>query len=248
MISVIVPVLNERENIAPLLGEILETAKIAPISEILYVDDGSTDGSADVFERLAAGTSLLRVLRHSGSFGQSAAFTTGARNAHGELLVFLDGDGQNRPADIVRLFERYRDHRGSTRIAVLGQRKKRQDNWLRRFSSRAANRIRSALLKDDTRDTGCSLKLVRREDFLRLPYFDHMHRFLPALLMRDGVTLLHVDVGHRQRERGRSKYGFWDRLWAGLIDLCGVMWLCARRYPKELSCREVIFTKKKGVA
>lgn len=229
MISVVVPVLNEESNVEPLLREIVAVSAHAPITEIVYIDDGSTDATPEILAKLKKDIPILRVLRHEARSGQSAALWTGIGAATQDLVVTLDGDGQNDPADIVLLYRAYQDNAGKgARIMVAGQRKKRNDSWVKRISSRLANRIRSGLLKDKTRDTGCSLKLYRRADYLALPYFNHMHRFLPALMLREGVGVVHVDVSHRPRERGVSKYGTLDRLKVGIADLLGVRWLQAR--------------------
>lgn len=234
MISVVVPVLNEAENIDRLVAEIVAAAACVPIREILYVDDGSDDATVAVLTARRATTPLLRVIQHPRRLGQSAAMLSGARAATQDLLVFIDGDGQNSPADIAELYASFRQEalrNGS--VAVLGERRDRFDSPLRRASSRLANAVRKTILGDETRDTGCSLKLMRREDFLALPYFDHMHRFLPALLLRGGVRLVHVPVSHRPRVAGRSKYGFWNRAFVGLVDLIGVAWLARRRLPSD---------------
>lgn len=233
MISIVVPVFNEEENIEPLLAEIAAVAAAVPVTEVLYVDDGSTDGTPRVLKSLRARFPFLRVLRHDRCGGQSAGLWTGVQAARNEIVVTLDGDGQNDPADISRLLEVYKkESTGNPAVMVAGQRRKRNDSWVKRISSRLANRIRSGLLKDGTRDTGCSLKLFRRSDYLRLPYFNHMHRFLPALMMRDGVKVVHADVSHRPRARGVSKYGTLDRLAVGVADLWGVWWLLKR--PRAL--------------
>jgi dolichol-phosphate mannosyltransferase len=242
-ISVVVPVLNEAENIDSLIGEIqrVSAAGLCPVREIVYVDDGSTDGTLERLLTLMPGLEMLRVIRHDRPLGQSAAFLSGARAATSDLLVFMDGDLQNDPADICSLFECYsRANAAGTRTAILGQRAVRKDNPLRRVSSRLANRFRAAVLKDGTRDTGCSLKLIRRADFLALPYFDHMHRFLPAMLLRNGVELHHVKVSHRPRVKGRSKYGFWNRALVGAVDLAGAAWLQRRRLPSDYAPQEMI--------
>ncbi len=231
MITIVVPVLNEAENIPSLLSEIISAAKHVPISEIIYVDDGSTDNSFEILQALKKEHSALRVIRHNKRSGQSAALWTGIKASGNDLVVTMDGDGQNDPADIALLYDTYKTHQeGNPRIIVAGERKKRNDIWIKRISSRLANRIRSSLLKDHTRDTGCSLKLFRRKDYLNLPYFDHMHRFLPALMLRDQVRLLHVPVSHRPRTRGTSKYGTLDRLAVGISDLWGVWWLLKRPF------------------
>ncbi len=239
MLSVVVPVYNEKENIRPLLEEIAAVAKIVPVTEVIYVDDGSDDGSHEHLAELAAAFPSLRVLRHSARSGQSRGLWTGISHATGQLIVTLDGDGQNDPADIKLLFELYQSKAASNpRIMVAGQRLKRNDNLVRRLSSRAANAIRSYFLKDGTRDTGCSLKLFRREDYVALPYFNHMHRYLPALMKGHYIEVLHVDVSHRPRARGVSKYGFFDRLWVGVHDLFGVRWLLKRARP-DINVTEV---------
>jgi dolichol-phosphate mannosyltransferase len=240
LISVVVPVLNEAENIEALVGEILLSARRAPIREIVYVDDGSTDDTPARLTAMMRAHPKLRVVRHERCLGQSAAFLSGARAAKGELLVFMDGDLQNDPADILSLFQRFNDAEGASgRVAVLGQRAVRKDNLVRRISSILANRLRSSVLKDGTRDTGCSLKLIRREDFLALPYFDHLHRFLPAMLLRNGVELRYVPVAHRPRIAGRSKYGFWNRALVGAVDLAGAAWLQRRRLPTDYAPTEI---------
>ncbi|MCC6598763.1 MAG: glycosyltransferase family 2 protein [Alphaproteobacteria bacterium] len=229
MITVVVPVYNEIENIESLLAEISKAAEEIPISEIIYVDDNSTDNSFDLLKKLRLQYPALRTLRHKKQSGQSAALWTGVRAAGNDLVVTMDGDGQNNPADIKLLYEVYERHKKEhPKTMILGERKERNDSWLRRASSRIANNIRGKLLKDQTRDTGCSLKLFRRKDYLNLPYFDHMHRFLPALMMRDGVGLAHVPVSHRPRLHGQSKYGTLDRLFVGISDIRGVLWLQRR--------------------
>ena len=241
MITVIVPVHNEQDNIEPLLKEIVEASNHIAISEIIYVDDGSNDKTPEILDKMRKEVVALRVIRHSVKSGQSAAFMSGVRAAKNALVVLMDGDGQNDPKDIVKLYEQYQKHAGDTpKAMVAGQREKRNDNAVRRISSRLANKIRAALLQDNIRDTGCSLKLIRREDYVRLPYFDHMHRYLPALLMRDHVKILTVDVSHRARERGVSKYGFWDRLWVGITDLFGVRWLLFRGLPEKFESKEIV--------
>lgn len=230
MISVVVPVMNEEDNIASLIEEISKTSQSAPISEIIYVDDGSSDGTCEILKSIRKKYSQLRIIRHENRSGQSAALWTGIRAAGNDLIVTLDGDGQNDPADIPLLYQKYQNtsQTHGDKIMVAGQRVKRQDTWVKLISSRLANKIRSGLLKDNTRDTGCSLKMFRRRDYLNLPYFNHMHRFLPALMIREGVRIEHVDVSHRPRTRGVSKYGTIDRLKVGISDLLGVRWLQTR--------------------
>ena len=226
-LSVIVPVHNESPNIALLVAELSAVLKAEPGFELLVVDDGSTD---DTVERLLEARVLcpqLRILRHPRNFGQSAALWTGARAATGDWLVTLDGDLQNDPADILRLRAAVNDDPGLS--LVVGERRRRQDDWIRRVSSRIANGVRRRLLRDHTPDTGCGLKMVRRSVFLELPYFDHMHRFVPALVQRAGGRMQSVTVGHRPRVAGHSHYGVSDRLWVGIVDIAGVAWLQNRR-------------------
>ena len=225
-LSVVVPVKNEAENIAPLVAEIRAALDGVAAYEIVYVDDGSTDATAAALARGAADIPYLRVLRHGSSCGQSAAIRTGVKAARGEWIATIDGDGQNDPADIPRLLAMAREAGASTLIA--GWRQKRKDTGWKRFSSRVANSVRSRMLGDATPDTGCGLKIFRREMFLDLPYFDHMHRFLPALVQRAGGRTVSVPVNHRPRARGVSNYGTLVRLLVGIVDLFGVMWLVRR--------------------
>lgn len=230
LLSVVVPVRNEGPNVLPLVGEI-HSALRAVAHEIVYVDDGSTDDTAERLRDAARTGAPMVLRRHRAGCGQSAAIVTGVRAARGEWVATLDGDGQNDPADIPALFDRARheapDGDGAY-VLVVGHRTRRRDGAVKRVTSRAANRIRAGLLGDATPDTGCGLKLFRRADFLDLPRFDHMHRYLPALFLRAGGRVVSVPVNHRPRLRGRSKYGTLDRLWAGLFDLAGVYWLQRR--------------------
>jgi len=228
-VSVVVPALNEAENVKPLVDEIMAVANQFPLAEIVYVDDGSTDNTVEVLKSLRGSVNFLKILKHDRRSGQSAAMMTGARGACGDVIITMDGDGQNDPADIPLLYNLYLKHYQNDNLGmVAGQRRKRNDSWSKRVSSRLANKIRAFLLNDGVRDTGCSLKLIRRDVYVRLPYFSHMHRYLPALVKREGYQIALVDVNHRPRLRGVSKYGFWNRLWVGIVDLMGVMWLQAR--------------------
>lgn len=231
MITVIVPVHNEADNVIPLVEKIAAAAGTAPITEVIYIDDGSTDGTPAALDKACAAHKFLRVIRHGGKCGQSAALWTGIAAARNKLIATLDGDGQNDPADIAKLYEQYLAA-GQGRVMVAGQREKRHDNIVRRLSSRIANKARSALLRDGVRDTGCSLKLFTRDDFLLLPRMNHLHRFLPALMQREGVRVVLCDVSHHPRAHGVSKYGMWDRLWVGIADLFGVRWLQSRAFKR----------------
>jgi glycosyltransferase involved in cell wall biosynthesis len=226
-IAVVVPVRNEAGNVAPLVAEIeAACVPLAPF-EIIYVDDGSTDGTAERLSELAATRPHLRRLSHAASCGQSAAVRTGVRAASAPIVVTLDGDGQNDPAYIPRLVEAL--DRDPDAGLAQGRRVGRKDTGFKRFQSRVANAVRGAVLKDGTRDTGCGLKAFRRDVYLALPYFDALHRFMPALVRREGHGIVHVDVVDRPRLTGVSNYGFFDRLWVGLQDLVGVAWLIRRR-------------------
>jgi dolichol-phosphate mannosyltransferase len=226
-LSIVVPVRNEADNIAPLLAEIHAALEGKGEFEVLYVDDGSSDETPARLAAALAQYPRLRVLAHAKSCGQSAALMTGVRAARGEWIATLDGDGQNDPADIPKLLA-VREGAAKEVVLVSGYRRKRQDSVLKKISSRIANGVRSSLLGDATPDTGCGLKLVARATYLELPFFDHMHRFLPALVQRAGGATLIVEVNHRARTRGRSNYGVLDRLWVGIVDLFGVLWLKRR--------------------
>jgi glycosyltransferase involved in cell wall biosynthesis len=227
-VSVVVPVRNEAANVRPLIDEIASAcAGLGPF-EVVYVDDGSTDATAAELTRARAAYHWLRVIRHETSCGQSAAIRTGVAAARAPVVVTLDGDGQNDPAFIPQLVAALGTAGEGTGLAA-GQRVGRKATGFKRFQSRVANTVRAAVLKDATRDTGCGLKAFRRDVFLALPYFDALHRFLPALVKREGFGTVHVDVIDRPRLAGRSNYGFFDRLWVGIVDLAGVWWLIRRR-------------------
>ena len=228
-LSVVVPVKNEQDNIEPLVREIIAALQGKAKYEIVYINDGSTDQTQQVLDQLKRELPLLRVIRHRQACGQSQAVTSGVRAARYEWIATLDGDGQNDPADIPALLSKLADPSQPAHLELLaGWRAQRNDTFLRRLSSKVANVVRARLLKDNTPDTGCGLKLFARESFLRLPHFDHMHRFLPALVMRGGGAVVSVPVHHRARERGVSKYGVNNRLWVGMVDLLGVAWLQRR--------------------
>jgi dolichol-phosphate mannosyltransferase len=227
VISVVVPVRNEAGNVAPLIAEI--AAALAQHSfEIVYVNDGSSDGTEQELLRLMALHPWLRQIKHAQSCGQSSAVRTGVAAAHGDIVATIDGDGQNDPAFIPQLIAVLEE--GAPRVGlVAGQRVGRKATGFKKLQSRIANAVRGAVLKDGTRDTGCGLKAFRRDMFLGLPYFDGLHRFLPALVRRDGFDIGYVDVVDRPRHSGVSNYGFFDRLWVGILDLAGVWWLIRRK-------------------
>ncbi len=228
-LSVVVPVRNEQDNVAPLIAEI-HAALQNFTHEIIYVDDGSTDQTYERLKQLQMQYLQLRIVRHAQSCGQSTAVRTGVKAAKYDWVATLDGDGQNDPADIPKLIAA-----ATQGIELVGgnRRQSRKDTWVKRMSSVVANTVRSKMLKDETPDTGCGLKLFLREVFLDLPYFDHMHRYLPALIKRRGGVVISVAVSHRNREFGKSNYGTLDRLMVGLVDLFGVSWLQRRaKIPK----------------
>jgi dolichol-phosphate mannosyltransferase len=226
-ISVVVPVRNEAGNIAPLIAEIAAALQ-GRAFEIVYVDDGSQDATAAELSGLMAQQPWLRQIQHTQSCGQSAAVRSGVAAAHATIVVTLDGDGQNDPAYIPALVAAL--EAGAPKIGLIAaQRMGRKSTPFKRLQSRIANGVRSAVLKDGTRDTGCGLKAFRRDLFLKLPYFDGLHRFLPALVRREGFDVGYVDVVDRPRRHGTSNYGFFDRLWIGILDLAGVWWLIRRK-------------------
>src|SRR5581483_4135028 len=227
-VSIVVPVRNEAGNIAPLVAEIAAAVGGQWPFEVIYVNDGSTDETDDELKRLIAGHAWLRRIRHAQSCGQSAAVRSGVAAARAPLVVTLDGDGQNDPAFIPALVRALETGAPRTGL-VAGQRVRRRASGFKKFQSRVANFARNAVLRDGTRDTGCGLKAFRRDVFLRLPYFDGLHRFLPALVRREGYEIAYVDVVDRPRAHGVSNYGMWDRLWIGILDLAGVWWLIRRR-------------------
>ena len=227
-VAVVVPVRNEAGNVAPLIGEIAAALTGRWAFEVIYVNDGSRDGTEAELIRLMASRPWLRQVRHAESCGQSAAVRTGVAAARAPLIATIDGDGQNDPAFIPPLVQALLD--GAPKVGlVAGQRVGRRATGFKKFQSRVANGVRSAVLRDGTRDTGCGLKAFRRDVFLRLPYFDGLHRFLPALVKREGYDIGYVDVVDRPRGAGVSNYGLWDRLWIGILDLAGVWWLIRRK-------------------
>jgi glycosyltransferase involved in cell wall biosynthesis len=231
-LSVVIPVCNEAENVAPLAREVQAALQAQRPFEIIFVDDGSSDGTAAaVAAARDAGIPEIRLLRHSRRCGQSAAVWSGVQAARAEWIATLDGDGQNDPADIPVLLDAQRAGDPGLRLVMGNRKAARKDNWVRKLSSQIANGVRARLLHDGTPDTGCGIKLLHRATFLALPRFNHMHRFLPALFQRAGAKVISVPVRHRPRTRGASKYGIHNRLWVGIVDLFGVRWLIARNPP-----------------
>jgi len=225
-LSIIIPIYNEVDNIEPLFGEISAALEDEYNYEVLFIDDGSDDGSQEKLDQLAKQHSQIRVIKHPQNRGQSNAIISGVRASRYPWTVTLDGDGQNDPADIPRLISTLNQHQRPA--VVVGHRHKRNDPWLKRTSSKIANKVRRSLLHDDCPDTSCSLKLFPRDEFLKLPHFNHLHRFLPALFKRAGLHIINTPVNHRPRIRGKSKYGVNNRLWVGIYDLLGVRWLLKR--------------------
>ncbi|MEO5559522.1 MAG: glycosyltransferase family 2 protein [Dokdonella sp.] len=226
-LSVVVPVFNERDNILPLIGEIAAALRGRADFEIVYVDDASKDDSVDVLTKAKGNFPELRVIKHLSQSGQSTAIRNGVKAARGAWIATLDGDGQNDPADIPKLLAMRSESPPAIKL-FAGWRVKRQDSGSKRWASKWANAIRSRLLHDDTPDTGCGIKLFERAAFLDLPYFDHMHRYLPALMQRAGWKVLSVPVNHRARGTGVSKYNNLNRALVGIADLRGVGWLIKR--------------------
>jgi dolichol-phosphate mannosyltransferase len=226
-LSVVVPVFNERDNVTPLINEITAALRGLIAFEIVYIDDCSRDDTLDVLKTLKADVPELRVIKHLSQSGQSTAVRTGVKQARGAWVATLDGDGQNDPADIPKLLAQ-RDQSAADVKLFAGWRVNRQDSGSKRWASKWANAIRSRMLRDATPDTGCGIKLFERAAFLDLPYFDHMHRYLPALMQRAGWKTVSVPVNHRHRASGVSKYNNLNRALVGLRDLRGVAWLIVR--------------------
>ena len=235
-LSVVVPVFNERDNIIPLIDEIVESLNGFVSYEIVYVNDGSSDDTQQVLIEKQKSCNQLRILTHKQSCGQSYAVRTGVINATAPWIATLDGDGQNIPKDIPNLYKKAIESNPQEKVwLIAGWRKKRNDSWLKLKSSKYANAIRSWMLKDKTPDTGCGLKVFRRDIFMELPSFNHMHRYLPALYQRAGGNVENVEVSHRAREMGVSKYGFWNRALVGISDLISVSWLIRRGKRPEFT-------------
>ena len=228
-VSVVIPAKNEAENIGTLVEGILAACTPHAEVEVIVVDDGSTDGTAGAVRALRTRHPNVRLISHDRSGGQSAAVNSGVRAARSDVVCTLDGDGQNPPEELPKLFLPLLAPGNGAVGIVAGQRVGRRDTLSKRLASKFANGLRSRLLKDGTRDTGCGLKGFRRDPYLALPYFDHMHRYLPALFSRDGWQVMHVDVSHRARQAGKSNYNNFQRGLVGAVDLLGVMWLIRRR-------------------
>jgi dolichol-phosphate mannosyltransferase len=232
-VSIVVPVRNEAGNVAPLIAEIAAALDGRFRYEIIYVNDGSSDDTAAHLAAIMKQRKNLRRIDHASACGQSAAVRTGVRAARGAIVATLDGDGQNNPAFLPDLIAAV-ENGGGVGLAA-GQRVGRKATGFKRLQSRVANGVRNAILRDGTRDTGCGLKAFRRDVFLSMPYFDGLHRFLPALVRREGYEIAYVDVVDRPRHSGVSNYGFFDRLWIGIMDLAGVWWLIRRKKTTPLA-------------
>lgn len=234
-ISIVIPAHNEADNIGTLISEITHL-KLNQTYEIIIVDDASSDDTYANALKMKADVPELKIIQHAGRYGQSAAIATGIAHAGGELIVTMDGDGQNNPADIPALVSTLLNSKNSNLRMVAGFRKKRDDSSWRIISSKIANSVRSFFLRDQTPDTGCGLKVFYRSAFINLPFFDHMHRFLPALIQMRGGDVISIEVTHRARKHGTSNYGTLNRLWVGIIDILGVSWLRLR--SKKVNIRK----------
>jgi dolichol-phosphate mannosyltransferase len=227
-LSVVVPLKDEAENVGPLAREILRAVGRDDV-ELLFVDDGSADNTVARLLELKSEIPMLRIIRHSRNAGQSRALRSGVRAARAGIVATLDGDGQNDPADIAKVLAPFHAESDAARLGMVsGIRVRRRDSIVKRLASRLANRFRRWMLNDGATDIGCGLKAFRRDAYLSLPYFDHMHRYLAALMQREGYEVRFVEVGHRRRMHGRSKYGVWDRFIVGIHDVFGVLWLKKR--------------------
>jgi dolichol-phosphate mannosyltransferase len=233
-VSIVVPVRNEAENVAPLVAEIVAALEGRWVHEIIYVNDGSTDATGERLQALMPQHPNLRQIKHARSTGQSAAIRSGVRAARGAIVATLDGDGQNNPVFLPDLIEAVVSGQGRVGLAA-GQRVGRKDTGFKKIQSRIANAVRGAILRDGTRDTGCGLKAFPRDVYLTMPYFDGLHRFMPALVRREGLDIAYVDVVDRPRRSGVSNYGFFDRLWIGIMDIAGVWWLIRRKKPTPVA-------------
>jgi len=238
-ISVVVPVKDEVENVGPLAREIAGALSGEPAAEIIFIDDGSSDGTGQALKALKPELPTLRVLQHARNLGQSRGIRSGVLAARFDTIVTLDGDGQNDPADIPKLLALLRSTPAADNVGVVsGVRAKREDAFSRRLASRIGNGIRAWLLQDGAADTGCGLKVFRRDAFLALPYFDHIHRYIITLMLREGYAVRFVEVNHRPRTRGTSKYTNFNRMLVSVNDLLGVRWL-QRRFRGKTEASEL---------
>jgi len=235
-LSIVIPVHNEAENISVLIKEIVDSM-INIKYEIIVVDDDSSDNTLDVLSEMKIKIDNLRIIKHSANYGQSFAIKSGIEHAKSDWIATLDGDGQNDPADILRLFNILLTMKKNKNIMIAGHRVVRKDSFLKKFSSKYANKVRDFLLKDSIPDTGCGLKVFSKDCFYKLPFFNHIHRYLPALHIANCGDVVSVEVNHRERERGVSKYGFNNRFWVGIIDLLGVLWL--QKKSKKIEYKEL---------
>jgi len=236
-LTVVIPVFNEAQSIRSLISEISD-ALINIDYEIVVVDDHSSDETANVLIKIQKNNKRLRIIRHEKNYGQSFAIRSGVKCAKSSWIATLDGDGQNDPSDIPRLFDALIEKSGKDKnILIAGFRFKRKDSWLKRISSKYANKVRSSLLQDEVPDTGCGLKLFSKDFFLDLPSFNHMHRYIPALYIARGGRVVSLEVNHKYRKKGQSKYGFNNRFWVGISDLLGVKWI--QRRSKEVIYKEI---------
>lgn len=234
-LSIIIPAFNEQDNLPALLADISTTLQH---TEVIIVDDCSTDNTEQAVRPLLTQYSSIKYIKHAKRSGQSCAISSGVKQASHEIIATIDGDGQNPPSEILKLLNAYNAQKNPSGILFAGNRQQRKDTWVKRLSSRIANKIRMALLKDDCPDTGCGLKLFHKTAFLSLPQFNHMHRFLPALFKRNGMMVINVAISHKERQHGESKYNTWGRLKVGVIDLLGVAWLARRPCNPTLSMME----------
>ncbi|MBI1260907.1 MAG: glycosyltransferase [Rhizobiales bacterium] len=236
-VTVIIPVLDEEDNVGPLLDELVEAMKAVPDHEILFINDGSKDATLARLRDAMGRIPQLRVVSHETACGKSEALRTAARLARGRVLVTIDGDLQNDPADIPRLVEAFQAAERNGMVPppgiVAGQRVTRIDPFPRSLVSKIANSVRGAILKDETKDTGCGFKVIRRDIFLALPFSSGLHRFLPALVKREGFSILLEPVSHRPRVAGVAKYNTWNRLWVGIGDMAAAWWMIKRYRAPE---------------
>lgn len=237
MFSIVIPVHDEQDNIQTLIQEIVQHCSSFKQYEIIVVDDASRDDTLKKLQEIKSVYPMLRIVCHNQKLGQSAGIRTGVMSARYDVIVMLDGDGQNDPVDIPNLLNTFWANESKDVGLVIGHRVNRHDSAMRKIASKIANGIRGSLLKDNTPDSGCGLKVISKKLFLELPYFDHIHRFVPALVTRAGFKIMVVPINHRERLKGHSKYAIFDRLWVGIVDLFGVWWL-QKRYRASKAVEE----------